>query len=78
MLDGLYGKAHGVHGRFAKGGCPPGVQPTASIGVIAGAVGIMARGLGAGGGSPTPFFDAGGRPVVEARVLTGEERTALG
>lgn len=77
-LDGLYGRAHGVQGRFAKGGCPPGALPSASIGVIVGAMGILARGLAAGGGSPTPFFDAKGRPVAQARVLDRGERALLG
>lgn len=77
-LDARYGPAHGVQGRYAPGGCPPGVMPTASVGVIAGAVGILARGWFAGGARPTPFFDDAGAPVRQASVLTVAERAALG
>lgn len=77
-LGARYGRAHGVQGRYAPGGCPPGVMPTASVGVIAGAVQILARGWFAGGARPTPFFDDAAAPVREARVLTVAERAALG
>lgn len=77
-LDTLYGPAHGVQGRFAPGGCPPGVHPSAGVGVIVGAVSILGRGWWRGAHRPTPWFDAEGRPVREARVLSAEERAALG
>lgn len=77
-LDARYGRAHGVQGRYAPGGCPPGVMPTASVGVIVGAVRILGRGWLAGGARPTPFFDDAGAPVRAARVLTADERAAPG
>lgn len=77
-LDARYGRANGVQGRYAPGGCPPGVMPTASVGVIVGAARILARGWLAGGARPSPFFDDAGAPVRQARVLTVDERAALG
>ncbi len=77
-LDERYGAAHRVQGRYAPGGCPPGVMPSASFGVIAGAVPILARGWLAGGARPSPFFDDAGEPMRPPRVLTDAERSALG
>lgn len=76
-VTAIWGPAHGVQGRFAPGGCPPGVDRSASLGVIAGAAGILWRGWRAGAHAPSPWFDAEGRPVREPRVLSAEERRAL-
>lgn len=77
QLDALYGKAHGVQGRFAPGGVPPGAHASASFGVIVGAIGILARAAWAGGHAPTPFFTADGAPVATATVLSAEDRARL-
>ncbi len=76
-LDALYGPARGVQGRFAVGGCPPGAHPSASLGIIGNAVGLIVRGAFAGGHAPSPFFGPDGQPVVAPLVLSPEERRAL-
>ena len=75
-LEPLFGPAQGVQGRFAPGGCPPGVYPSASLGVIAGALSLLARGAWSGANTPHPVF--GPAPRAVARVLTPEERAKLG
>lgn len=76
-LEAALGRAEGVQGRFAPGGCPPGVSPRASIGVMATAGGALLRGLWAGGHQPSPFFDADGQPRASATVLDPAARAAL-
>ena len=76
-LDTLFGPARGVQGRFARGACPPGVHPSASLGIISDAMGILLRGVWKGAQRPSPFFDASGRPAVDAQVLSVQERDAL-
>ncbi len=76
LLDGLFGPAHGVQGRFARGGCPPGAVPSATVSILVAATGILARGWWAGAHTPSPFFRPDGTTVIPARVLTVEERAA--
>lgn len=76
-LGALYGPAHGIQGRFAVGGCPPGAHRSASLGIIVNAVNLLARGAWAGGHAPSPFFGADGKPVVAPLVLNSEARRAL-
>lgn len=75
-LDAVFGPAHGVQGRFAPGGCPPGVHPSADIGILTNAARLLLRGALAGAHHPHPFF--GPQPRAVARVLTPQERAALG
>ena len=77
QLEALYGPAHGVQGRFAVGGCPPGAHRSASLGIIVNAVSLLARGAWSRAHTPSPFFGADGNPVVEALVLDAEARRAL-
>lgn len=76
-IDELLGPATGAQGRFAIGGVPPGVAPTATLGNIARIVAFLARSFVARAHKPTPFFDDAGKPVVVPRVLTKSERDAL-
>ena len=76
-LDELFGAAHGVQGRFAPGGCPPGVHASASAGILWAATGMLVRGLWAGGHAPHPLFSAEGAAIATAEVLTAEARAAL-
>ena len=77
QLDALFGPAHGVQGRYAIGGCPPGAYRSASPKIIAGALGLLVRGAFAGAHTPSPFFGADGKPVVEALVLDPATRRTL-
>lgn len=66
-----------VNGRFARGGCPEDVHPKAPAGMI---WKWITAGFGSqmrGEAKPHPFFDDAKEPIVAARVLTPEERTAL-
>lgn len=76
-LEAIFGRAPGVQGRFARGGCPPGVHPSAPFGVVARAIALLARGFLRGAHRPNPFLFDDGRPRVEPRVLTAAERDAL-
>jgi hypothetical protein len=77
-LDARFGPKAGIQGKFAPGGCPPGVAPSASPSTILAAAGRLVRGTWIGGSRPTPFFDDEGRTTAVATVLTPEERKALG
>lgn len=76
-LEALFGPAIGVQGRFAPGGCPPGVLPSANLRVIGGAAVTLARGWRKGAHQPSPFYDPSGHPRAEAEVLSPEARRAL-
>lgn len=77
-LTARFGRVHGIQGRFAPGGCPPGAARSATPGVIVGAIRVLAQGWSVGGARPSPFFRHGGAPIVTATVLTPVERAALG
>lgn len=66
-----------VNGRFARGGCPSDAHPKVPLGMMVSwmklALSLQIRGEA----KPHPFFDAAGTPIVEAQVLTVEERAAL-
>ena len=73
-----FGEPVGIQGRFALGGCPPGVHATAPLSTLWNTASLMLRGFFAGAHQPSPFFDpATGQPRVAARVLSREERDAL-
>jgi hypothetical protein len=68
-----------IHGRFAVGGCPPGVHPRAPAGLLWRSLHFLGQGFFRGKYAPSPFFDsATGKPVREAQVLTRQERAGLG
>lgn len=71
-LDAWYGPAHGVQGRFARGGVPPGAHASATVGIVLRAMGILARGFLAGAARPSPYF-ADGTLVAVPHVLGADE-----
>jgi hypothetical protein len=67
-----------IQGRFAVGGCPPGVHPRAPAGLLWRSGVFLVRGLWGGKHAPSPFFDgATGKPICEATVLTQQEGVRL-
>jgi hypothetical protein len=64
--------------KFAIGQPPAGSHPKAPLGYLWRTLGLLARAWLAGKHSPSPFFDATGTPVVEAQVLSREQRQQLG
>jgi hypothetical protein len=73
VRDEQMGKAEGVQGKFARGGCPPGAHPSGTLTVIASALGRIARGFVLREHKPSPFFNDDGQPVTPPYVLTPEE-----
>src|SRR5204863_3725382 len=73
-LERIYGPAIGVQGRFAPGGCPPGVLKSANLSVLGGAVATLARGWWRSSHAPSAFFDENGRARAEAMILSREQR----
>jgi hypothetical protein len=67
-----------IQGRFAVGGCPPGVHPRAPAGLLWRSFLFLGKGFFAKRYAPSPFLDGdSGKPIREARVLTAEERAGL-
>jgi hypothetical protein len=59
-----------VQGRFAIGGVPPGVHPSAGVGTLLRSAVFLARSVLAGGHRPSPFRDEHtGAPRVEPEIL---------
>ncbi|NRF65532.1 hypothetical protein HLB44_00910 [Aquincola sp. S2] len=77
QADAAFGPATHVNGRRALGDVSAFAEPTASLRTIARTAAFLLRSRLAGRQSPTPFFDAAGRPVVTPRVLSTAERDAL-
>jgi hypothetical protein len=65
----------GVQAKFARGR-PPGASDTLSAGVMARTAWFLGRGALFGRHAPSPVRDAAGAPIVQARVLSREERDA--
>lgn len=65
-----------IQGRYAKGGCPDGVAPTVSFGVITNSALFLLKGLALRKSKASPYFERG-RPISAPRVLTTAERDAL-
>ncbi|MFN7143022.1 MAG: DUF6151 family protein [Myxococcota bacterium] len=77
-LDAAVGPPRGaIQGKFAVGGCPPGVDATVSFPVLAKSVGFVISNVVRGTYRGSPFFDAEGRLALPVRVLTKEERAAV-
>ncbi len=78
-LEALCGRTEGaVHGRYAIGGCPPGADAKASLGVVWRALRPLVRNFVAGRHRPSPFVDAATGAFVSApQVLSAAEREAL-
>jgi hypothetical protein len=67
----------GIHGRLAIGGCPPGVHPSAPVGLLARTGWRMLGRALRGEHRPSPFFGVDGQLTVAPEVLALEVRAAL-
>ena len=77
-LDALIGPSRGgLHGRFAIGGCPPGVDAKVSLGLLWRTLRPLLGNLLGGRSLPSPFVTADGAVVSPSRVISREERAAL-
>ena len=77
-LDALIGPSRGgLHGRFAIGGCPPGVDAKVSLGLLWRTLRPLLGNWLGGRSLPSPFVAADGVLVSPARVITREARAAL-
>lgn len=65
-----------IQGRYARGGCPEGVHPRAPLSLIWRSVVFLGKGWWNGASQPSPFFQ-NGQPIVEAQILSKEERAAV-
>lgn len=76
-LDAVVGPSlGGIFGRFAVGGCPPGVAPKASLEVLLKSARFVFGNLLTGRLRPSPYLRDGAF-LVAPRVLTAAERDAL-
>ena len=73
--EARFGPSVGIQGRFARGGKPAQTHDKAPFSTLWATGGILLRGALTGAHQPSPFF-SGGEPVVAARILTKDERTA--
>lgn len=64
-------------GRFARGGTPAHVPPGAPVRWALRTLRKLGRGFLRGQHRPSPFFDEHGAPVVQPKVLTPAQRSAL-
>ena len=77
-LDAVVGTPMGkIHGRFAIGGCPPGVDEKAGFGVIFRSAGFLLGNAIRGKHKPSPYWTNEGKHVSPPRILSPEERTPL-
>jgi hypothetical protein len=77
--DAVLGKPLGhIFGNAARGGCPPGAHPKASIGVLLRIGRLVIRWWVRGAGFPSAFFDEKTKaPRVVPQVLSVAERAAV-
>jgi hypothetical protein len=75
--DEILGKAVGVQGRFAPGGCPPGVSPRVPPIFLMRAVRNLAGWWLTGRRAPSPFYEPSGATRAPLIVLSADERAAL-
>jgi hypothetical protein len=77
-LDAAVGASRGgIHGQDAIGGCPPGVDEKASLRVMLPSARWLLGNLIRGRHKPSPYWSADGKPTVEPRTLSRDERTKL-
>lgn len=75
--DALGPRVVALHGRFAKGGVPPGVHPKAPLAALPRMLGHVLSGLLKGRSRPSPFFDARGKPRAPATLIERAQRESL-
>ncbi len=74
-LDEAVGKSvGGIYGKYANGGCPPGVAEEASLGVVVRSATWLLGNALTGRHAPSPYWTTAGKPLVEPRILSQEER----
>lgn len=74
-LDTAVGTSIGsIHGRFAIGGCPPGADEKASIGVLWRCMRWLAGNAIMGRHKPSPYWTTDGKLASTLRTLSAEER----
>lgn len=66
-----------IHGRFAIGGCPPGVAEKANFGVIFRSAGFLLGNAIRGKHKPSPYWTDEGKHISTPRILSKEERAPL-
>ena len=77
-LDALVGPSiGGLHGRFAVGGCPPGVDAKISFGLLWQTAKPLLKNWLGGRSLPSPFVRADETLVSPSEVITREARAAL-
>lgn len=75
--DALGRPAMRMHGRFAKGGVPPGAHPKTPLTMVPRLIGHLLRGSLKGLARPSPFFDEAGRPRVEPQLIDKSQRESF-
>ena len=73
--DAALGPAEGIYGKFAIGGCPPGVPANARLGLMARSVRFLLGNVLRGRAVPSPYVDEAS--PMAPQVLTPDERAAL-
>lgn len=74
-LDEIAGKSlGGILGKFAIGGCPPGVHEKAGFGLMARSAKWLLGNALAGRHKGSPYWTNDGKPTAEPRILTSDER----
>jgi hypothetical protein len=77
-LDAAVGTSlGGMNGKYAIGGCPPGADESASLGVMLRCFGWLLGNAIRGRHKPSPFWTTDGKPTAAPRILSLEERTKL-
>lgn len=66
-----------IQARYGKPPLPPGSHPRGPIGLILRSIRLLLAGWLRGAASPSPLFDAAGKPIVAPQVLTPDERERL-
>jgi hypothetical protein len=74
-LDGAVGTPLGsIQGKFAIGGCPPGVDEGAGLRFLLPCMKWLLGNVIAGRHKPSPYWTADKKPTVEPRIFSREER----
>ena len=67
----------GIYGKFAMGGCPEGVYKEAGLALLLPCMKWLLGNVLAGRHKPSPYWTADGKPTVEPRILSREERLSF-
>lgn len=64
----------GIQGKYAIGGCPPGVDEGAGFGLLLQCMHFLLGNIIMGRHKPSPYWTSDGKPTAEPRILTSDER----